>query len=450
MRLHRDERGQTIILVALSLPLMLGFVGIATDIGALFKDKRDIQTAADAAAIAGALNIATSNWKNAATTAATSYGYTNGTNGAFVDAENGPTWQYSNYKGVSNYIEVTISKPEPTIFLSLFGFPSVTVLARAVATNMGAGNGCVYTLGTTGTDLTVQGSPFIDAPDCAFNVASDSNNAVQEVGKGGTVTTASIGVVGAITQGKNYADFSPQPVGGATAASDPEASNEFPYTCATGTGNAGCTCPSTAAICANNPISSSQMSVPCSTFSVPNKGTTTLNPGCYDLGGGTTVGSQATLTLNSSGGGVFFFVNGPLNIQAGGTVNAVGDTMIFTGNSTITMNGSPNLDMVAPITDAKDSTSAGYLATATFPGLLYYQVPADTATLTLQGSSNATIEGIFYAPNASVTMQGTPGGTLYTDFVVKTLTLAGNPNFLSYAKLPGGASNGLHSVALVE
>ena len=48
MRIHRDERGQTIILVALSLPLLLGFVGIATDVGALFKVKRTMQTAADA------------------------------------------------------------------------------------------------------------------------------------------------------------------------------------------------------------------------------------------------------------------------------------------------------------------------------------------------------------------------------------------------------------------
>ena len=51
MRLHSDERGQTIILVALSLPLMLGFVGIATDVGALFKDKRDPQTLAGIAAL---------------------------------------------------------------------------------------------------------------------------------------------------------------------------------------------------------------------------------------------------------------------------------------------------------------------------------------------------------------------------------------------------------------
>ena len=57
MRIHRDERGQTILLVALSLPLLLGFIGMATDVGALFKDKRTMQTAADAGAIAGALHI---------------------------------------------------------------------------------------------------------------------------------------------------------------------------------------------------------------------------------------------------------------------------------------------------------------------------------------------------------------------------------------------------------
>ena len=174
-------------------------------------------------------------------------------------------------------------------------------------------------------------------------------------------------------------------------------------------------------------------------------------------GGGVAATGAAFLTVRNttisgntarSGGGVYFFTNGTLTIQAGGTVNAVGTTMIFTGNSTINMIGNPNLDIVAPSTDPK--ATVGYLATATFPGTLYYQVPADTAPLTLGGGANATIEGVFYAPTASVTMQGTPGGTLYTDFVVSTLTLAGTPDFNSYAQLPGGASNGLHSVTLVE
>ena len=78
MRIHRDDRGQTIMLVALALPILLGFVGIATDLGSLFKDRRTIQTAADAAAIAGALNLSSGNWSSAAKAASGTNGFTDG------------------------------------------------------------------------------------------------------------------------------------------------------------------------------------------------------------------------------------------------------------------------------------------------------------------------------------------------------------------------------------
>src|SRR6185312_8023314 len=220
MRIHCDERGQTIILVALSLPLLLGFVGIATDVGALFKDKRTMQTAADHAAIMGALNLGSTNWQTIAKNATTPNGYTDGVNGVTVTVPLKPLWTASNFYDRANYVEVTITKTESTIFLALFGFPSVTVQARAVATNQGAGNGCVYTLGTTGVDLNVQGSPGISAPDCAFNVASTSANAIVETGNGGTIRTSSVSAVGNIgTSG--WGDFSPKPVGNAIATSDP-------------------------------------------------------------------------------------------------------------------------------------------------------------------------------------------------------------------------------------
>ena len=428
MRIHRDERGQTIMLVALALPIMLGFIGVATDLGSLFKDKRTIQTAADAAAIAGALNLSNGNWNSAALAASATNGFTNGSNGVTVTINDGPTWPTSHYVGQSGYIEATVTKSEPTIFLALFGYPSVNVLARAVATNQGVGNGCVFTLGTSGTDLYVQGSPGINAPSCAFNVDSGSSNAVQETGSGGSIITSSIGVVGNIgTTG--WADFSPKPVGGAIAASDPLSSMEYPYTCS----SSGCTCPSASTICSTNPITS--MPVSCPTFAIVHKATTSLAPGCYDLGGGTTVGSLDTLSLSN---GVYFFTNGTLQIAANGTFDATNVTMIMTGTATINMQGTPALDITA-------ADSAG-----TFPGILYYQVPADTQALTLNGSSSATIEGVFYAPTAAVTMQGNAGGTIYTDFVVGTLSLAGNPSIQSFAQLPGGASNGLHSIALVE
>jgi Flp pilus assembly protein TadG len=429
MRIHHDERGQTIMLVALSLPLLLGFIGMATDVGALFKDKRTMQTAADHAAIMGALNLDSTNWQTIAKNATTSNGYTDGSNGVTVTVPSTPQWPASNFHNQANYVEVTITKTESTIFLALFGFPSVTVQARAVATNQGAGNGCVYTLGTTGTDLTVQGSPGITAPDCAFNVASNSTNAIVETGSGGSVITSSVAAVGNIgTSG--WADFSPKPIGNATAVSDPLQDMQFPYTCS----STGCTCPSSSSICSTNPDTSMPMS--CSAVPYVKNGTTSMSPGCYDLGGVTKLTAQDTINLSS---GVYFFTNGTLQLQAGATMTATDVTMIMTGTATINMQGAPNLNITAP-TDSL----------ATFPGILYYQVPADTQPLNLQGGPNATIEGVFYAPAAAINLQGNAGGTIYTDFVSKSLSLLGNANFKSYAKLPGGSANGLHAIALVE
>ena len=177
MRIHRDERGQTIILVALSLPLLLGFVGIATDVGALFKDKRTMQTAADAAAIAGALNLNYGNILPAGKAAAASNGYTNGSNGVTVNVVTRPTWPASNYHGKTGYVEATITKTESTIFLALFGHPSVTVTARAVATNQAPGAGCLYTVGTTGIGFRNNGDSGCEASSCGLVVESSDPDA---------------------------------------------------------------------------------------------------------------------------------------------------------------------------------------------------------------------------------------------------------------------------------
>ncbi len=213
MRIHRDERGQTILLVAFSLPILIGFIGIATDVGALFKDKRTMQTAADAAAIAGALDLNSAgsgslvnlgNVVLAARAASAANGFTDALNGVHVTVNDPPTWPASNYVGPvgtpNGYVEVTITKTEPTIFLALFGYPSVTVLARAVATNTGPGV-CVFAgIGNnppTGTPLTVAGGT-IQATQCG--VVVNSNNS-PPMAVSGSLTATSVGVVGDCSSG---------------------------------------------------------------------------------------------------------------------------------------------------------------------------------------------------------------------------------------------------------
>jgi Flp pilus assembly protein TadG len=53
MKRMRDESGQAAIVAVLCLTCILGFVGLATDVGVLLHAKRNLQIAADAAALAG-------------------------------------------------------------------------------------------------------------------------------------------------------------------------------------------------------------------------------------------------------------------------------------------------------------------------------------------------------------------------------------------------------------
>jgi uncharacterized membrane protein len=54
MEKNRSERGQALILLAVSLVVLLGFTALAIDGSLLYSDRRQLQTAADAAALAGA------------------------------------------------------------------------------------------------------------------------------------------------------------------------------------------------------------------------------------------------------------------------------------------------------------------------------------------------------------------------------------------------------------
>ena len=50
---HRKESGQTLIVAALVMAVVMGFVALAIDIGLFYQDRREMQNAADAAALAG-------------------------------------------------------------------------------------------------------------------------------------------------------------------------------------------------------------------------------------------------------------------------------------------------------------------------------------------------------------------------------------------------------------
>ena len=53
----RSERGTVLPLVALSMVALTGMMGLGLDVGSLYRHRRNMQTAADAGALAGAAEI---------------------------------------------------------------------------------------------------------------------------------------------------------------------------------------------------------------------------------------------------------------------------------------------------------------------------------------------------------------------------------------------------------
>ena len=176
MRRLRDEEGQVVVLAALCMIAILGFVAFAVEVGTLTHVKREMQTAADGGAVAGAAEYAYGGATAPAKASTALNGFTDGSSGITV-AVNSPPLSGA-YAGKSNYVEVIVAQSQPTIFMKMFGINSMNVAARAVAYNGASGTNCIYVLNPTAPDaMELQGSFDVSAPSCGVVVDSNDPNA---------------------------------------------------------------------------------------------------------------------------------------------------------------------------------------------------------------------------------------------------------------------------------
>ncbi|HUY81891.1 MAG TPA: pilus assembly protein TadG-related protein [Acidobacteriaceae bacterium] len=217
MKILRDEHGQMLILTVLSMTVLLGVLAFATDLGVLFRAKRNLQIAADAAATAGAIDLrygsSTSTALNDSVCAAYANGYkaTNVTpncsntvpsnsSNATVAINTPPVYGYHRATG---FVEAIVTAPNPTFFMNLFGYHSMNVSARAVAGTVNPSDNCIYLLNPAGTGLTVRGSSSVTATfgskACGIYVNSSSSSAVDTTGQGNNINTGYVDVNGGTT-----------------------------------------------------------------------------------------------------------------------------------------------------------------------------------------------------------------------------------------------------------
>jgi Flp pilus assembly protein TadG len=154
--LHKNEEGAVILVVAVSIAVLIAFVGLAVDIGQVYVTKQKVQSAADAAALAGVMDLyngtsaGTTNFGQSTITCPTSsssqitpcyYARLNGFGTTSADSvvADFPACGSSTISctklppnGV-NLIRVTVQRTVNTTFLQVVGPTASTVTATAMA-----------------------------------------------------------------------------------------------------------------------------------------------------------------------------------------------------------------------------------------------------------------------------------------------------------------------------
>ena len=427
---RKSESGQALVFSALALVVLIGFAGLAIDMGVLRYQKRLQQTAADAAALAGASNLAstslgvTAGAQNASatngftdtgggqTSACTASGATVGT--VCVQVNNPPlSGPHASGANAGKYVEVLVAVVQPTYFMKIFGVGSEAITARAVATNVSGGgpnSGCLYTLGPPSSAIegvNINGSATLNATTCGIN----DNGNFNTQGNALVVNSGTFGISG---------DWDKKGPGG-TVTCGPTQPN----------------CPAANVPAATDPLLN-QLTAPCSPCTggtaLNTTSSLTINPGTY-----------TSISISGNGNIVFnpgvYIIDGSSGITITGTptITGTGVTFYFTNGATISNTGTGVTNFTAPGTSGQ------------YPGILFYQDPADTNGPTLGGNSGTTYNGVLYFSTSNVTFFG-HNNSIATDVVIAdALTLSGNPtvNLQGAVGLPTGVSILTHAV-LVE
>ena len=118
------------------MAVLMGFLALAVDVGLLFHARRNVQLAADSAAVAAALdykyNSNVTSARSAGQAAAAANGISNVTANVSVNVPptNGP---YDGAHDNSSFAEVIIRQPMITTFTNFLGVTNLSIAGRAVA-----------------------------------------------------------------------------------------------------------------------------------------------------------------------------------------------------------------------------------------------------------------------------------------------------------------------------
>jgi hypothetical protein len=358
-----NERGNTLFVAAAAMPLVVGAAAIGVDTINVTLSSRQLQRAADSAALAGA-HAVLQNFP--ASPSATSDLALNNhiTLSTAPVIENAPT--AGPYANNMRAVRVILTAQRSVPFMSFFGRSQMTITSEATAAVLFEGQFCVIALETQNvTGITFSGNTTANL---GCGVMSNSTGTTAVYANGSAQVTASpISAVGRVPASGAYVGPTTL-LPYAAAQTDPYASLPTP-------------------IVPNG----------CSALNVQPNQTRTVSPGCYagmDIKGTVTFepGTCVTFILTSR--------------TAATNPSSIAD---------INMNGNSVLDLTAP----DSGTYKGVL--------IYQDRRAVYGSSMINGNSASHYQGAFYFPNRELTFSGNSGmRTECLQFVARRLVFTGN------------------------
>lgn len=427
-RLFKNRRGNVLAIAAAAMPMVIGCAGLATDTIEWTLWKRQLQRAADSAAIAGvydrenATNGSTSN-----TSTAVSHDLAIN-NHVWMSLISGyPQVTYPSDSGAKvDQVQVTLKIQQSLPFSSLFMSSAPIITASATAASISTGTPCALALNSTGTAMNYSGNATVNAPTCILYSDSASANSAS-AGGSSAVTAKSIAAVGGIQQSNNwnvqsYIPYSP-------SISDPFstiAPDTTAMKCAghfqSGNGNGNGNANGVQTWVYDSLDENTNMAT--ATY-LGSDGATHTGVNCWKS---LSVGSNKSLTVPST-------YSGPIYVDANAAHGGNG-SVDFQGNFTcgsctvvLTNSDSTSSTIGTFSSNAQATNTITSPTTGTYAGIAVFQDRRASGGNTdkINGGANNVVTGAIYFPKDTLQINGTGTATsLCAMWVANNITFLGN------------------------
>jgi len=389
-RFAHQREGSVLPIFTLTLIPIMAAVGAAIDYSRASNLRAELQSALDAAVLAGARDN-TADWANVAV---------NVFNGSFqpkAGSVGSPTFTLN----ADGTFVGSAMGAIPTSVLGVMGISTIPVNASStvmVAPTSPNEQYCVLALNLTANSavqVTGNGSITINAPNCVLQVNSKSGTAVDLTGNASIRSSDNCFVGGSRAVGNST--ISPPPLAVCKTVPDPFVNYQKP----------------TVGPCQymNYKLSGAQ--------------TVTLKAGVY-CGGMTFSGPvNVTFAPDDTGNTTFIIKDGVIS-ESGGRFTGNGVTFFLTGNGAqINLSGQADWHLVAP-------------SSGPFPGFVIFLDPSGpsgpaASWSQLAGQSELYFEGVIYLPKQQVSIVGTATAfapSPWTSFIADTIQISGNGQFV--------------------